>query len=114
MPYRVIQWSTGNVGRFALRCVIGHPELELVGGSVSAEVPGPLAGGGRRGGACLFTVGIDTGVANDLLPLTLSGLCERWEEVRILEIINYAPYDQPQVLFETMGFGKPLDHTPLL
>jgi len=31
MPYRVIQWSTGNVGRFALRCVIGHPELELVG-----------------------------------------------------------------------------------
>src|SRR5207253_1942054 len=54
------------------------------------------------------------GFANDVLPLTLSGLCERWEEIRILEIINYATYNQPQVLFETMGFGKPLDHTPLL
>src|SRR5262249_9475231 len=31
MPYRVIQWSTGNVGTYALRHVIDHPELELVG-----------------------------------------------------------------------------------
>src|SRR5262249_6683289 len=54
------------------------------------------------------------GFANDILPLTLSGLCERWEEVRILEIINYTTYNQPEVLFETMGFGKPMDHTPLL
>ena len=53
-------------------------------------------------------------VKNDVLPLVLSGLCERWEEIRVLEIINYATYDQPQVLFETMGFGKPLEHTPLL
>ena len=29
--YRVIQWSTGNVGRYALRGIIGHPDLELVG-----------------------------------------------------------------------------------
>ena len=34
--------------------------------------------------------------------------------MRIKEILNYATYDQPEVLFETMGFGKPLDHTPLL
>ena len=31
MTYRVIQWSTGNVGTAALRCIIRHPELELVG-----------------------------------------------------------------------------------
>ena len=31
MPYRVVQWSTGNVGRYALRGIINHPELELVG-----------------------------------------------------------------------------------
>ena len=31
MAYRVIQWSTGNVGRLALRAIIGHPDLELVG-----------------------------------------------------------------------------------
>ncbi|OBB03388.1 dihydrodipicolinate reductase [Mycobacteriaceae bacterium 1482268.1] len=30
-PYRVVQWSTGNVGRRSLRALIDHPELELVG-----------------------------------------------------------------------------------
>jgi hypothetical protein len=29
--YRVVQWSTGNVGRRALQAIIDHPELELVG-----------------------------------------------------------------------------------
>jgi len=31
VPIRVIQWTTGNVGRRALAAVIRHPELELVG-----------------------------------------------------------------------------------
>ena len=31
MPLKVIQWSTGNVGGYALRAIINHPELELVG-----------------------------------------------------------------------------------
>src|SRR6185295_7585415 len=31
MAYRVIQWSTGNVGKHALRGIIHHPDLELVG-----------------------------------------------------------------------------------
>lgn len=68
----------------------------------------------RAGGTSFFTSGIDPGFANDVLPLTLSGLCERWDEIRVLEIINYCTYDQPTVLFDTMGFGAPLDHTPLL
>jgi hypothetical protein len=29
--YRVVQWATGSMGRTALRRVIDHPELELVG-----------------------------------------------------------------------------------
>jgi hypothetical protein len=29
--FRVIQWSSGNVGRRALRAIAEHPELELVG-----------------------------------------------------------------------------------
>ncbi len=28
---RVIQFSTGNVGRHSLRAIIGRPDLELVG-----------------------------------------------------------------------------------
>ncbi|MFM7734477.1 MAG: dihydrodipicolinate reductase, partial [Alphaproteobacteria bacterium] len=31
MALKVIQWGTGNVGTFALHCILGHPELELVG-----------------------------------------------------------------------------------
>jgi 4-hydroxy-tetrahydrodipicolinate reductase len=31
MTHRVIQWSTGNVGAFALRAILRHPQLELAG-----------------------------------------------------------------------------------
>jgi 4-hydroxy-tetrahydrodipicolinate reductase len=68
----------------------------------------------KKGNSSFFTSGIDPGFANDMLPLVLSGLCGTWQEVRILEVINYATYAQTQVLFETMGFGQPLDATPLL
>lgn len=68
----------------------------------------------ERGGTSFLTSGIDPGFANDALALTVLSACERVDSVRIMEILNYATYDQPQVLFETMGFGKPLDHTPLI
>jgi len=32
----------------------------------------------------------------------------------VQEILNYATYDQPEVLYDTMGFGQPLDAQPLL
>lgn len=32
MTLRVIQWSTGNVGRLALQAIVNRPDLELVGG----------------------------------------------------------------------------------
>jgi 2,4-diaminopentanoate dehydrogenase len=68
----------------------------------------------RDGNASCFTSGIDPGFANDLVPLMLSGFCERVDSVRISEILDYSTYDQPKVLFETMGFGQPLDSQPLL
>ena len=61
-----------------------------------------------------FTSGIDPGWANDLLPLVLTGQCEYIESVRMMEVVNYATYAQPTVLFDTMGFGQALDATPLL
>ena len=193
MSYRVIQWSTGNVGAFSLRAAIQHPEIELVGiwvhsekkaGSDAGELCGlpacgiiascnseellsvdadaviytatadlrpleaiedicdilrsgknvvssslvslvdphnPIADWSKRleaackiGHSSFFTSGIDPGFANDILPLTLSGLCERWEKIRIREIVNYATYNQPEVVLGTMGFGKPMEETPLL
>jgi hypothetical protein len=31
MPLRVVQWTTGNVGKRSVRAVVGNPDLELVG-----------------------------------------------------------------------------------
>lgn len=80
--------------------------------------PGPwvsrLDAACRAGSVSCFTSGIDPGWANDLLPIALTGFCERIDSVRMMEVLNYATYDQPDVVFGTMGFGKPPDHVPLL
>ncbi len=68
----------------------------------------------KAGGASMFTNGVDPGWANDLLPLMLAGTCERIDTIRMMEVVNYATYDAASVLFDTMGFGKPMDETPLL
>jgi 4-hydroxy-tetrahydrodipicolinate reductase len=195
MSYRVVQWSTGNVGRNTLAGIDARPDLELVGVWVSnpAKVgkdAGELAGLGRelgvkaggdmdevlalkpdcvvytamadvrifealddlvkilRSGAnvvssspvflqfpdgvvppemsepvrqaarmadkSIFVNGIDPGWANDTLPLALTGISERIDEVRCLEVLNYATYDQGTVLFDIMGFGRALDDLPFL
>jgi 4-hydroxy-tetrahydrodipicolinate reductase len=195
MTYRVVQWSTGNVGRHAIAGIEARPDLELVGVWVSSSEKvgvdaGVLAGLGREmgvaatddadallalqpdcvvhtawaddrlfealddlarllraginvvssspvflqfpegvvpasmsdpvrqaaieGGASLWVNGIDPGFANDWLPLALTSISERIDEVRCQEILNYATYDQPRVLFDIMGFGRPLDEVPLL
>jgi 4-hydroxy-tetrahydrodipicolinate reductase len=193
MPLRVIGWSTGHVGLHALRGIIRHPDLELVGLWVhSADKAGRDAGelcglpptgvaatndidallalgadcvcytatadlrpweaiddiarilssganvvssslvqllhpktadkamverldaACQEGGTSCFFSGIDPGFANDLIPIALMSACERVDSVRVLEILNYDTYDQAEVLFGTMGFAQPLDHTPLL
>jgi 4-hydroxy-tetrahydrodipicolinate reductase len=193
VTYRVIQRSTGNVGKHALRLVARHPDLELVGlwvhsadkaGKDAGDIAGieslgvmatddadallaldadcvvytatadlrpaeaiadmariaasgknivsssvvplvfpphvapdmrkPLEDACSAAGVSCFTSGIDPGWANDLLPLVLTGTCEYVSQLRVMEIVNYATYAQPTVLFDTMGFGQPLDATPLL
>ncbi|HEY8514720.1 MAG TPA: diacylglycerol kinase [Candidatus Binatia bacterium] len=193
MRHRVIQWSTGNVGKHALRAILERPDFELVGlwvhgadkvGRDAGELCGlppvgvkatndvdallaldadcvsytatadlrpaeavddmcrileagtnvvstsvvpliyppaaertlveKLEAACQRGQTSCFTSGIDPGFANDLLPITLLNACQRVDSVRVMEVLNYDTYDQAQVLFETMGFAKPLDHTPLL
>jgi 4-hydroxy-tetrahydrodipicolinate reductase len=81
---------------------------------VSPTMRRPLEEACESAGVSCFTSGIDPGWANDLLPLVLTGQCEYIDSVRVMEIVNYATYAQPTVLFDTMGFGQPLDSTPLL
>ncbi len=193
MPYRVVQWSTGNVGRHALAGINAHPALELVGlfvsnpdkvGRDAGELAGlgrelgvtgtsdteallslkpdcivhtamaddrlgealadlerflaagvnvvssgpvflqypdkddpmaaPLIAAAKKASVSLFVNGVDPGFANDVLPLVLTGVCERIEEVRCSEVLNYNTYNQPMVLFEIMGFGRDLHGVPML
>jgi 4-hydroxy-tetrahydrodipicolinate reductase len=195
MTYRVLQWSTGNVGRHAIAGIDARPDLELVGvwvsnpakvgkdagelaglgrplgvaatndaealfalrpdcvvytamadvrifealedlatilraginvvssspvflqypdGVVPAQMSDPIRAAAAEGGASIFVNGVDPGFANDWLPLTLTAISERIEEVRCMEVLNYATYDQGTVLFDIMGFGRQLDDIPML
>ncbi len=68
----------------------------------------------RQGNSSLFITGVDPGFANDLIPLTLAGTCQRIQQVRCMEIADYATYDGATVMFDVMGFGQPLDEIPIL
>ena len=195
MTYRVVAWSTGNVGRHALAGIDVHPELELVGlwvsnpdkvgrdagelaglgrslgvratddadlllalepdcivhtamaddrlfeaiddlsrflragvnvvssspvflqfpdGVVPAEMSDPVRNAATEGGVSLWVNGVDPGFANDIMPLMLTSISERIDEVRCYEICDYATYNNPTVVFDIMGFGQPLDEVPML
>src|SRR5215470_616755 len=54
MPIRVLQWTTGHVGREAVKAILAHPELELVGAYAwspekEGRDVGELCGVGRLG-----------------------------------------------------------------
>jgi 2,4-diaminopentanoate dehydrogenase len=195
MSIRVVQWSTGNVGRHAIAGIAARPELELVGvwvssdakagqdagrlagldrdlgvtattdadalialqpdcivhtamadnrlpdaiedlkrflaaginvvssspvflqypeGVVPPELTDPIRKAAADGGASLWVNGVDPGFANDWLPLVLTSVSERIDEVRCMELLDYSTYDSPTVMFDVMGFGKPMDETPML
>jgi hypothetical protein len=68
--------------------------------------------GEQGGGTSVFVSGVDPGWAVDLLPLVLSGVAGRIDQIRCREIFNYATYDQPHAVRNLIGFGGPLDQTP--
>jgi 4-hydroxy-tetrahydrodipicolinate reductase len=74
----------------------------------------PIHQAALEGGVSIWVNGVDPGFANDWLPLAITGISERITEVRCLEILNYSTYVQPTVLFDVMGFGRPMHETPLL
>jgi 4-hydroxy-tetrahydrodipicolinate reductase len=78
------------------------------------ELIAPLEQAAKQGNSSLFVNGIDPGFANDLLPMALAGTCQRIEQVRCMEIVDYATYNSAAVMFDIMGFGKPMDEIPIL
>ena len=81
---------------------------------IPEELINPLEDAAREGNSSLYVNGIDPGFANDLLPLALAGTCQNIQQIRCMEIVDYATYDSAVVMFDVMGFGKPLDEIPML
>ncbi len=68
----------------------------------------------RQGNSSFFISGVDPGFANDLIPFAFASTCQSIEQVRCMEIADYATYDGSTVMFDVMGFGQTLDETPML
>src|SRR6201997_1833422 len=81
---------------------------------IPEELVKPIEDAAREGNSSVYVNGIDPGFANDLLPLALAGTCQNIQQIRCMEIVDYATYDSATVMFDVMGFGKPIDEIPML
>lgn len=79
--------------------------------AVDSAFAEPLQQAAAAGGVSFFTTGIDSGFANDVLPLVLTGVSRVIESVRVTEMFNYATYPDPAAVYEILGFGKPPEFT---
>jgi 2,4-diaminopentanoate dehydrogenase len=68
----------------------------------------------QQGNSSIFITGVDPGFATDLIPFAFASTCQRIEQVRTMEIADYATYDGATVMFDVMGFGKPPHDLPIL
>src|SRR3954453_5973709 len=66
------------------------------------------------GKASMPVNGIDPGFANDVLPLVMTSLSQRIDEVRVMEICDYSTYYQPVVMSDLFGFGSPMDEVGMI
>ena len=80
------------------------------GWSDGAAFTDPLRQAALDGGASFFTTGIDSGFANDVLPLALTGVSRVIDSVRVTEMFNYATYPDQAAVYEILGFGKPPEY----
>ncbi|QXC59983.1 hypothetical protein KSP35_16630 [Aquihabitans sp. G128] len=58
------------------------------------------------GNSSLYTSGIDPGFGNAGITIHALALSKDVRTVRMMEIVNYATWDNPFTMFEIMGFGK--------
>lgn len=72
----------------------------------------PLRHAALAGGVSFFTTGIDSGFANDVLPLVLSGVARSIDSIRVTEMFNYATYPDKAAVYDILGFGQPPEVTP--
>ncbi|MCV7378194.1 diacylglycerol kinase [Mycobacterium alsense] len=87
--------------------------LQYPWGVMPDKYIGRVQDAARQGNSSIFISGVDPGFVNDLIPFALAGTCQRIEQVRCMEIHDYASYDGSEVM-NYMGFARPLDEVPML
>lgn len=60
----------------------------------------------RAGKSSFHSTGLNPGWMGDLIPLSMSAMCESVEHVHVLEISNFEHYPSPEIMFDAMGFGS--------
>jgi 4-hydroxy-tetrahydrodipicolinate reductase len=62
----------------------------------------------KRGGTSIYATGSSPGFITDALPLALLSMQRHVDSVEIEEFANLSRRDSPHLLFEVMGFARPL------
>lgn len=65
-------------------------------------------------GKTIYTSGIEPGFAGDQFAVLLTTLSDTIRSIRAQEIFDYSAYPNRDLMVDAMGFGKPLDFTPLI
>jgi len=75
--------------------------------AMGQEVVDRLEAACAKGGTSFHATGIEPGWAAEVLPLTMSPIFKRIDSLLVQEIMDYATYNNPDILFSIMGFGQP-------
>jgi hypothetical protein len=87
--------------------------------ALDPKVVAKLEAACEAGGTSLHGAGIHPGFSGDLLPMTVSRLCSRIDQIVVQEIADLAQHPSPKMNFEGLGFGRDpdearTDHSPLI
>jgi len=82
--------------------VVGYMYPQVYG----KEVVDRLNAACQQGNSTFHSTGLNPGWMGDLLPLTMSSLCERVDHVHVLEVSRFDTYPSPEIMFDSMGFNS--------
>lgn len=75
--------------------------------AMDPEVRARVEAACQRGNASIHSTGCSPGFATEALPLLLTSLQRRLDNLSIYEFADNSSRNSPQMLFEIMGFGEP-------
>ena len=63
-----------------------------------------------RGGTSVHGTGVNPGFSGEVLPLTMSVLNRRIDQITVREFADFHTYNSPELNHEMLGFGRTIEH----